>query len=279
MAIVCRQRDLNPMQTDLKEILNFLVELYEAGLGYSGINTARSMLSSFVLIPKDIGKNNLIKRFMKGVFELKTPRPQRCHVWDVSMVFQYVKSLGGNAELTLKYLTYKVVILAAIISAQRVQTLHLLDLDFMDITEQSFVFYINDKLKQTRPGHVGMQICFNKFSEDELLCIYSVLKVFIEKTENLRTSSRLFISYRKPHDAITRETLSRWIKAVLTASGVDTSVFTAHSTRAASTSAAYGKNVPVPQILSTADWSNASTFAKFYKKKVLQNYFANVLLE
>lgn len=90
-------------------------------------------------------------------------------------------------------------------------------------------------MKQTRPGHVGLQICFNKFSEDELLCIYSVLKIYIQKTENLRTSSKLFISYRKPHGAITRETLSRWITIVLTASGIDTSEFTAHSTRAAST--------------------------------------------
>ncbi|KAJ8030151.1 hypothetical protein HOLleu_26478 [Holothuria leucospilota] len=195
--LFCSKRNIDPMQTDLKEILNFLVELFEGGVGYSGINTARSMLSSFVLIPKNIGKNNLVKRFVKGIFELKTPRPHRCHVWDVSTVFQYVKSLEHNAELTLKFLTYKAVILATLISAQRVQTLSQLDLDFMEMTEQSFIFHINDKLKQTRPGHVGLQICFDNFSEDELLCIYSVLKIYIQKTENLRTSSKLFISYRK----------------------------------------------------------------------------------
>lgn len=140
--LFCSQRNVDPMQTDLKEILNFLVELFEGGVGYSGINTARSILSSFVLIPKDIGKNNFVKRCVKGIFELKTPRPHHCHVWDVSTIFQYVKSLGHNAELTLKFLTYKMVILATLILAQRVQMLSQLDLDFMDMTEQSFIFIL-----------------------------------------------------------------------------------------------------------------------------------------
>ena len=48
--------------------------------------------------------------------------------------------------------------------------------------------------------------------------------------------------------------------------GVDVSEFKAHSFRAASTSAAANKGVPINFILQTADWTNASTFAKFYDR-------------
>lgn len=40
----------------------------------------------------------------------------------------------------------------------------------------------------------------------------------------------------------------------------------AHSTRSASTSAALEAGLSVKDIMNVADWSNASTFNKFYKK-------------
>ena len=48
--------------------------------------------------------------------------------------------------------------------------------------------------------------------------------------------------------------------------GIDISQFKAHSTRAASTSAAAASGVPMKDILKTANWSRESTFQKFYLK-------------
>ena len=42
--------------------------------------------------------------------------------------------------------------------------------------------------------------------------------------------------------------------------------FWVHSTRAASTSVATSKRVPMASIIQTAGWSNAKTFEKFYHK-------------
>ena len=47
-------------------VLEFLVDLYDSGLGYSSISTARSMLSSFLLVPNETGKENLIKKIYEG---------------------------------------------------------------------------------------------------------------------------------------------------------------------------------------------------------------------
>ena len=45
-------------------------------------------------------------------------------------------------------------------------------------------------------------------------------------------------------------------------------MFSPHSTRSASTSAAHCSNVPLKTILSTAGWSNAKTFATYYNKPI-----------
>ena len=45
--------------------------------------------------------------------------------------------------------------------------------------------------------------------------------------------------------------------------------FKPHSTRAAATSGAFLKSMPLEHILAFAGWSSSATFAKFYKKPVI----------
>ena len=46
----CSQRQLDKINPSLGDIIVFLTELHEAGLGYSAINTAKSMLSSIISV-------------------------------------------------------------------------------------------------------------------------------------------------------------------------------------------------------------------------------------
>lgn len=55
------------------------------------------------------------------------------------------------------------------------------------------------------------------------------------------------------------------------AAGIDLNLFSAHSTRSASTSKAAASNIPLGLILKTAGWTNEQTFAKFYKKQIVDN--------
>ena len=50
--------------------------------------------------------------------------------------------------------------------------------------------------------------------------------------------------------------------------GINTEIYGAHSTRAASTSAARTKNIDTDRILAATGWSNENTFSKFYNKMV-----------
>jgi hypothetical protein len=170
--------------------------------------------------------------------------------------------------LSLKDLTLKLAVLMALVSAQRVQTLHLLDLSCLTKgTEYKFSF--GTPLKQSRPGKAAPQVAFAPYPPDRRLCVIKVLKEYIVRTESLRKAeTKLFISYIKPHGRVSKATISRWIRSGLTRAGIDVSMYKSHSTRMASTSKASAVGIPVETIMAAAGWSSAGTFAKFYHKPV-----------
>ncbi|XP_038065690.1 uncharacterized protein LOC119735825 [Patiria miniata] len=81
---------------------------------------------------------------------------------------------------------------------------------------------------------------------------------------------------------VTKETISKWIKQVLSNSGIDVSVFKPHSTRSAAVSVAKRADVTINDILKTAGWSTESTFAKYYDKAIVipaTESFASAVLQ
>ena len=98
------------------------------GLSYSSINVARSALSAFGIVINNVpvGKNATIIKFLKGVFHLRPPKPKYCKTWDVSKVLIHLQKLSPVKFISLKHLSLKLIMLIALSTANRVQTLHLL---------------------------------------------------------------------------------------------------------------------------------------------------------
>ena len=71
-------------------------------------------------------------------------------VWDVKMFLNMFRQWKDNSELTLKELTLKTVTLVALITAQRVQSIHQFDLSTMLKGEQ--LAFKLELLKQRRPS-------------------------------------------------------------------------------------------------------------------------------
>ena len=117
-------------------------------------------------------------------------------------------------------------------------------------------------------------IILPEYSEDRNTCVYSHLKLYIENTSLLRNSGELLILFQKPYQHISKDTIARWIKLALTEAGVDTNIFTAHSTRGAASSKLHTAGVPIDTIL-----ASASTFEKFYKRNIDKPEFENFALE
>jgi len=264
---------------NLGEAINFLAHLFDCGLSYSAISIARSALSNFLEIKncKKFGEHFRVKQFMKGVFELRPSLPKYQATWDVDIVLHYLESLQPVNTLSLKLLTLKLVMLLALITGQRCQTLSFLKLSEMEISDHKCIFYITSLLKQSRVGKHLLPIELLAFKENENLCIVHIIKEYLKRTEHLRLDEFLLISWRKPFKKVSKDTIARWIKEVMAKSGINTTIFKSHSTRSASTSAVAKRGAPIKCILDAAGWSRESTFAKFYKKETNQNFGRHLL--
>ena len=184
-------------------ILEFLADLLHKGYKYRTIGVYRSTVSN-IYQPIDgvvIGKHPLMSKFMKGVYSMCPPEPKYFVTWDVNQVLSFLKTWAAAEKLTLKQLTLKLVTLAALISAARSSSVHKMDLRLRQFKSNGVLFKIPELTKCS-------------------------------------SSNRLFLSYIKPHRPVSSSTIAQWVKSVVTLSGINTESFSAHSTRAAASSAA-----------------------------------------
>ena len=81
-----------------------------------------------------------------------------------------------------------------------------------------------------------------------------------------------------PHKSVKTCTVSRWLVQTLISAGIDTSIFTGHSTRYASTSSAKAQGISIKNIISRANWTSDSMFRKRYCKDILKSNFQKTVL-
>lgn len=119
-------------------------------------------------------------------------------------------------------ITRKLVLLLALGSGQRVQTLTAIRVSQTSIYPNKLIICIPDRVKTSAPGHTQPVFTFSRFFERPKLCIVSLLEHYLHITKNLRVHNcnYLFISCVKPHRAITVQTMSRWIRKGLEEYGI-----------------------------------------------------------
>ena len=80
-----------------------------------------------------------------------------------------------------------------------------------------------------------------------------------------------FVSHKPPYHVVKTKTLSRWMSELLTAAGVDTSIFKPHSTRAAAGNY-LRKSLSSTELCKLADWSTTSgVYQQFYQQYLWSN--------
>lgn len=240
--------------------------MFNTGAQYGTLNSYRSALS--LIIGSRIASDDRINRLFKGFYRLRTPTPKYNITWDPSIVLDYLENLYPNQTLPLDQLAKKTVTLLALITAHRVQTLTLIKINNIQRCPSLIRIKIPEIIKTSRLG--AHQPCFTVpfFNAKPEICPARSLLSYIEMTKSIRGNvDYLFISTRRPYKCVTSQTVSKWIKSTLYESGIDTSIFSAHSTRHASTSSANRLGVNIDLIRSTAGWSgNSNIFAKFYNR-------------
>lgn len=252
---------------------------------YNTLNVYRSAISPTLHLIQGvkIGEHPIVSRCLNCVHICKPPTPRYNSTWNVSMVTAYLASQTPLNELSLKNLTLKTAMLCSLVCAQREQTLCLLDLSNKMALQNALKFTITDRHKTARPGKT-LEVYIPSLPSNVNLCPVSTLQEYLNRTEPLRHikghySSKVFISYTKPHKEITTSTLARWIKVVLELSGIDTTLFKAHSVRGASTSALYSRGANLNEILQMANCSNEKTFHRFYNRADTRSVIGRLVLE
>ena len=251
--------------------LEFLNYLFQKGYSYQQLCMARSAISLFLSTPNaaPFGKSTEIRRFMKGVFEMRPVFPSYRFTWSIDILFRYFQQLPHQTELPLKTLGKKLAILIALLAGgQRCQTIHAINVLHIRVLNDKCIIPIYTPLKQTRPGKHMKPMEFKVYTADSKLCVVDNLKEYLTKTAPIRNYPQLFLSYQKPHKPVSVDTISRWCRDIMRCGGIDVNTYSSHSCRAAASSYAESKGVAFKTIISSAGWSSVKTYAKFYSKRI-----------
>lgn len=265
----CSSRNIDPHKSSNDVVLSFIAEQFNHGASYGTLNNHRSAIS--LLLNSCIRDDERIKRLLKGAYKLRPPTPRYSSTWDPQLVLSYIARWVPHSEIPIIQLTKKLAMLLALCTAHRVQTLSLIKEEQINIHSTGIKIVISSLIKTSGPGREPPVLFLPFFRENLNICPATTLKDYIFKTKELRGhNSNLFLTCKRPIRNATAQTISKWIKGVLSDSGVDTSRFRAHSTRHASTSAASAAGVSLDIIRKTAGWSSTSNvFAKFYNRPII----------
>ena len=91
--------------------------------------------------------------------------------------------------------------------------------------------YVPVIVKTTRRGYHQPPIEFLGFPKTAKLCIISTLNVYLTKTETVRKSKKLLVTFKSPHDAVKTTTVGGWYTVAMKDAGIYITVFNSNSTR------------------------------------------------
>lgn len=275
----CQLNHLDPYDSNIPEIVRFLSQEFNRGLKHGTVNSFRSALS--LILGPQVSENYNVRRFLKGTYNMKPNIPKYDSTWDPQIVLTHFSNQSRNENLELKELSKKLVTLLAVITAHRMQTFSLIEIDNIEMQTKGIIIKIPEKIKTSGLNKIQPTLVVPYFLDNCKVCAASTLVEYINRTREIRGSiQRLFISLKKPYKAVSSQTLSHWVCDTLAAAGLDTNIYTAHSTRHAAASAAKRIGISLDQIRKTAGWTeNSSVFAKFYNRPIVEdkNNFANAI--
>ncbi|KAL7297191.1 hypothetical protein TKK_0009598 [Trichogramma kaykai] len=266
----CDRKKLETTSINILEAQQFLAEQFNNGASAGTINSYRSALA--FIFGEEVAHETSIKRLCKGASKLRPPQPKYDCTWDPKIVLNLFESWPQNEELSLENLTLKLATLLALTTGHRIQTLSLIDILNITKSDNGLTIKIPAPIKTSAVGRKQPALHL-PFYVNEKICVARALEHYMARTQEIRVKeTSLFLSFKKPHRAVNPQSISRWIKKTLNLSGIDTEIFSAYSTRHASTSAAKRLGVSLDVIKSTAGWTeNSRTFAKFYDLPIAAN--------
>ena len=208
------------------------------------------------------------------------PQPKPPHTtWDIQQVLDYWQCQPSNQKLNLTQLARKTVMLILLSTCRWKNELLSLSVKHMYIFPQCITFYLMKLPKTFTQGTPDentrwLSVRQADQSVDNNLCPVRALTVYLAKTRRIQSSDSVFVTSTPPYSAIKPMTLNSWILQSMKQAGIDTSLYTAYSTRHASSSGALKKGMPLDEVLRLGCWKTPSTFIKHYNLPILKTPIA-----
>nr|CAH7742417.1 unnamed protein product [Callosobruchus chinensis] len=127
-------------------------------LSYSSLNTYRAALN--LIIHQSSNDDKILKRYWKGVYNIRPPKPKYQSTWDPQPVLSFLKGLNPLDSLSLELLTKKIVMLLALSSGHKVQTLSKISLNNIIKFEDRIEIKISKRTKTHSTRHAATSAAF-----------------------------------------------------------------------------------------------------------------------
>ena len=270
----CVLHDIDQLNPGLKHPLSFLCQLFDTGIKYGSLNTARSALSC-VLTPiggHKFGVHPITLRVMRSFYNKRPPTARYAQMWNPQIVIDFLREWVPLNRLSLKDLTLKLVMLLLLSTCSRLQRVHSIKrTNIVFENDGSMSIKIDEVQKHSSRGKSLEVINLKPFTDDRGVCVVFTLKEYLLRTKDISNAEHyLFCSYMPPYARVGIPTIGRWTKTVMARAGVDIAIYKAHSTRGASASALAKAGTPLQEILKKGAWSHESTFKQFYLRDIPQ---------
>ena len=132
------------------------------------------------------------------------------------MTLNFLKTWAPAKPLSLRQLTLKVTVLLLLLSSQREQTIWLLDTRNITLSKNEVRRRIGDLIKTSNPKNHVEELVFAAYRSYRRLCVAINVKAYLNRTALLRGKETGFlISFKKPHNKVSRDAIRRCVKAVL----------------------------------------------------------------
>ncbi|XP_011873214.1 PREDICTED: uncharacterized protein LOC105565010 [Vollenhovia emeryi] len=188
----CERWKRNPFHAGI-EAIQYLSQRFENGASYGTLNMARSAISLIILV--NSSNNPILTRFLKGVFKLKPTRAKYNSIWDIEVVLKWTEKLKPIDTFDLKHLSYKLVILLALATAHRVQTLASIKIKDIFSSQKGVQIRITKAIKTSKAGAEQPNFFLPFFKETHKTCVARAIIHYLAATKDLRGDvENLFIT-------------------------------------------------------------------------------------
>ncbi|CAG8582884.1 7892_t:CDS:10 [Gigaspora margarita] len=243
----------------LENVIKFLSDMNNQQRAFNTLASYRTAISKVHkhIDGYPVGRHPEVAKFMIAIQKTNPPSPSLDEAIDILPSLDFIISLGSNDSMSMLDLSRKAAFLTAL------ETL------FEIINPKE----VNISIAHGNNKHRTKKVFIN-FYEDQCLCPATMVLKLLERTQEWKNTTELqdhlFLTTAIPHHLASVDTISRWIKNILTKAD---STARAKDIRALSALLAQDAGADINTLLALENWSNHTVYQRFYQrgiKKILK---------